>query len=162
MEKEQTSTEIKNSRIARHTRQEVSRFLVEEYETRLRNEEKNKKIEEQIKLYGRNGAIISEYRNKGKAARIAAIPFNANVFDNDIIRNNFRAGFVENGNRILIGMIDQFTPQQLELYGKNDYISGIQPDEIPNVLKTNNIYMTAYNTAKENSVVVEQSVKKGR
>jgi len=80
-------------------------------------------------------------------------------FEKETEKNNFRAGFVENGNRIIMGNIDKFSPEQLEAFGKNDYESGVYLSEIPDIIKSNPSYTQGYIIA---SIMNGSKGKKGR
>lgn len=141
------------------SRNKILQDVMEKIESQKRAEVRDKQLGERINTFGRNGELKSELRNKGKIDRINLVTFNESSFEDEIIRNNYRAGFVENGNIILISMLDKLTPEQLEAYGRNDYLSGITPDEIPEKLKENVSYTTGYMMA---SILSDTKSKKGR
>lgn len=136
----------------------ISQSLYDQMERKKYREQTEKKLGEFALKYGRDSSRIIALRNKGKEDRIKLITLDENTYDDQIDRNIYRAGFVENGNLILLGNLDKLTPKQLEEYGKNDFISGILPEEIPSQLKENVSYSQGYLMAS----ILNDSSKKGR
>jgi len=155
----QAPSEASQGKIPNTTRLAVSQQQFVGIDSEIYRRETEKRLAENEEKFGRDSYRIVELRTAGKEARIAAIPLDLTQFEKETDKNNFRAGFVENGNRIIMGYIEKLSFEQLEAYGKNDYESGIDLSEIPNVIKENPAYTQGYIMA---SIMGTSKGKKGR
>jgi len=155
----QSPSEASQGKISSTTRYDVSQQQFTKIDSEITRRKAEKRLFDQEQKFGRDSYRIVELRNAGKEARIASIPLNLEQFESEQDKNIYRAGFVENGNRLILGDIEKLSPEQLETYGKNDYESGIELSEIPDSIKLNPSYTQGYMMA---SIMDEQKRKKGR
>lgn len=155
----QSPSEVSQGKIPSTTRYDISQQQFTKIDSERTRKETEKRLAESEQKFGRDGERIAELRNAGKEARLACIPLDLTQFEKETDKNNFRAGFVENGNRIIMGNIDKFSPEQLEAFGKNDYESGVYLSEIPDIIKSNPSYTQGYIIA---SIMNGSKGKKGR
>lgn len=52
----------------------------------------------------------------------------------------YKEGFIEHGNREILGKMTDLTNEQLQKIGTNDYVSGIKTEDIPEKIKSNEAY----------------------
>ena len=140
----QIGSDNHQGKINKITRLDISQIRLGEIDSEINRKKKEEKLKENAKKYGRDSIRMAELRNAGKEARLAAIPLDLNQFMTEEDKNNYRFGFVEYGNRIILGNLDTLTPEQLETYGKNDYISEIDLRELPDAIKKNMSYIQGY------------------
>lgn len=140
----QSPSEASQGKIPSTTRSEVLQKRLTQIDSEMTRKKTAEKLTKYAEIFGRDGERIAELRNAGKEARISAIPLDLTQFEKETDKNIFRAGFVENGNRIIMGNIEKLSPEQLEAYGKNDYESGLDLSEIPDIIKNNPAYTQGY------------------
>lgn len=155
----QTPSEAKQGGKSKYKRNWIAQRIFDNLDSEVYRKRTEEKLIEAYKQFGRDSERIVELRNAGKEARVAAIPLDLTQFESEQDKNIYRAGFVENGNRIIMGYIEKLSFEQLEAYGKNDYESGIDLSEIPNVIKENPAYTQGYIMA---SIMGTSKGKKGR
>ena len=155
----QSPSEVSQGKIPSTTRYDISQQQFTKIDSEITRRESEKRLLEQEQKFGRDSYRIVELRNAGKDARIAAQVLDLTQFEKETDKNNFRAGFVENGNRIIMGNIEKLSFDELEAYGKNDYESGLDLSEIPDIIKENPAYTQGYMMA---SIMGVSKGKKGR
>lgn len=156
---EQSPSEAKQGGICSYTRDGITQRILNSIDSEETQKKTDAKRAEAVKTFGNDSIRISDLRKKGMNDRIEAFPLDLTKYENEQDRNSYRAGFVENGNRILLGNLEKLTESELENYGRNDYISGIDLSEIPDNIKSNPSYTTGYMMA---SIMSDVNGKGGR
>ena len=156
---EQSPSEAKQGGICSYTRDGITQRILNSIDSEEKQKKTDGKRAEALKTFGNDSVRISELRKEGMTDRISIIPLDLTKYENEQDKNSYRAGFVENGNRILVGNLEKLSDEQLENYGRNDYISGVKLSEVPDNIKEKTSYSTGYMMA---SIMDNKKTKGGR
>lgn len=137
---EQTRSEAHTGNRTKVTRVEISEGVHREIDAEKRRKESEERMAEKANRMGTCKTRIATLIIKGSTDRINGVTYNPNVFEDKHDQEAYKEGFINHGNREILGKLGELTSEQLQKIGTNDYISGISPEEIPDKLKENESY----------------------
>lgn len=138
---DQFSSERGKGNRSRETRESISTYISNEIESQKYRKVNEEKMVEKERLFGRNSERISMIRQIGIDDRMNAIPYDSDKYDDEHDKNNYYEGFFAMGNRALHGRLETLSDEQLQKIGANDYISGVDLNELPEAVKNNTSYI---------------------
>ena len=137
---DQFATERGRGNRSRETRESMAVYIHNSIESEKYRKATEAKLIEKEKLFGRNSERIGMIREQGINDRINAIPYDSNKYENELDKNNYHEGFFVMGNRAIHGRLESLSDEQLQKIGENDYISGVDLNELPDAIKNNVSY----------------------
>lgn len=141
---EQSSTERINGNTSTTTRKAVFQTILKEIIVEENRKKTESRLAERANKIGRSSPRISNLIIQGSSDRIQAVPYDSNKYENIQDQEAYKEGFYEHGTREILGKLEELKKEQLELIGKNDYISEVDPNTLPQDIKNNDAYVQGY------------------
>lgn len=154
---EQTRSESIKGKINKKTRNKIFEKIIEDIEIEKKEEARMIKLAERITDVG-IGEKTSKAIIEGSSDRMKAVMYDKDKYADTREQNAYDEGFFKHGNRELSGNINKLTDEQLKAIGYNDYLSGVDAETLPEIIKTTPAYTEGYILAS----ILEQKKQKHR
>lgn len=155
---EQSYTEGHRGNVSIQTRRGVCNAIVNGISSEVSQKASDERMKERIETFGRNSSRIGKVRNIGIEDRITAKVYDEHKYLDEYDQRNYQEGFFTMGNRVIHGKLEMFSDDELKAIGANDYVSGVDINSLPEVVRNNSSYAQGYMMA----TIFGQDNKKSR